>query len=307
MKIGLVGYFGYGNYGDELFLKIWRELFGYENTQAIYPGDDLSDIDRIVIGGGDIIIPSLMNNNYFRDEFLKKDVFVYGAGAPIAGKDEPNEIKKFQKFFSKVKYLSVRDEASQRWLAQRDIESVAVEDMAWCYNNEIKLPKQPGTIGVTIRQHPYFPMDLCVRICMDLITKGHRLLLIPLQESLNQTRDLHLTLQEKLTRRLVSSPCNITNYSLDVDHKWSLLHQLDGYVTMAFHGALTSLVGGVPTIMLATGNKFIQLAKKTNCPIAKDYAEYLALQFEPVDMEKVNKIKEKAKRELLDFKALVLQ
>jgi polysaccharide pyruvyl transferase WcaK-like protein len=311
MKLGLVGYFGYGNYGDELFLRVWRNLFGYENTQVIYPGDDLSHIDKIVIGGGDIILPSLMNNNYFRDEFLTKEVYVYGAGVPTAGKDNPEEIRKFQEFFSKVKYLSVRDEASHEWLKERGIKSVTVDDMVWSFNSPVK-PKKEKIIGITIRQHPKFQMTECVKICLDLIERGHRLLLIPLQESYNQTRDLHIVLQERLTNSLCSVPCNITNYSIDMEHKWSIIQSLDAHITMAFHGAITALSAGVPTLMLATGNKFIQLSVKTGCPIAKDYIEYLSIRGEflkarAIDERRIEAIKAKVLKELSNFKDLVLK
>jgi len=47
--IGLVGYFNYGNYGDELFLQIWKEKLGNNNVRFLHSNDSIEDIDKIVI------------------------------------------------------------------------------------------------------------------------------------------------------------------------------------------------------------------------------------------------------------------
>lgn len=66
MRVGLVGYFGFGNYGDELYIRVHQRLFAGHETRilqgcrAIAPHDP-AEIDRqdlVVIGGGDLVDPS---------------------------------------------------------------------------------------------------------------------------------------------------------------------------------------------------------------------------------------------------------
>ena len=64
MNIGLVGYFGSGNYGDELFVELFQRSFaGHELTvlhaSAANGKHDVAEVmrqDAIIVGGGDLLI-----------------------------------------------------------------------------------------------------------------------------------------------------------------------------------------------------------------------------------------------------------
>ncbi len=73
LKIGIVGYFGYNNLGDEWFVWTWRNLFKeHAEVYVIHPLERIDYLDGIIIGGGDLVLPTQINNNYFRDELYEK-------------------------------------------------------------------------------------------------------------------------------------------------------------------------------------------------------------------------------------------
>ena len=63
-KIGIVGYFGYGNFGDELFIDVYRKYF-YDCEISVLQDNlkspvyseqaynKIGSLDAIIIGGGD--------------------------------------------------------------------------------------------------------------------------------------------------------------------------------------------------------------------------------------------------------------
>lgn len=318
MRIGLVGYFGYGNYGDDIFLKIWRDLFGYENTQVICPGDDLSNIDKIIIGGGDLIHPSFLNNNYWKDEFFDKEVYIYGVSVPLQIRDVNIEvIAKYKQLFSKAKYISVRDEASASWLIQNGISSYPnlkiVEDMAWTFTSDIKVPKQEQTVGITYR-----PCGITIEQMMEFVCylkdKGwKKILMIPLQDGYHSTREWNMALKEKISN--ITPYINITPFA-GIEHKYAYIRSVDLYITTAFHGLLTGLATNTPTISVLDDSKFIQLTKRFDmrcCRSLKEFVKYYDKNFvfkgnsKLADEDKIKVIKENSKKSLEEFKGIILQ
>lgn len=311
MKIGLVGYFGYGNYGDELFLRIWRDTFGFGNTQIILPGDDISDIDKIIIGGGDLVPPNFLNNNYFRDELFQKDVYIYGVGVPLQIKNEiPTVKEQYKKLFSKAKYISVRDSASLEWFNKNEMYegTKQVEDLAWVFDSNVKMPRNNHIVGITYRPCG-ITTDEMMEKCWYLKDMGWKhFLLIPLQDGYVNTRDLSVLLKERL---LTMSPyVNIIPYS-DIDHKYRYINSVGLYITTAFHGMVTALAGDTPVIPLLGDNKFVQLGKDVGIKCATNLPEFMTeyRKTKEQDRDKLNKkvflIRDKARKELREFRDLI--
>jgi len=312
MRLGLVGYFGYGNYGDEIFLKVWRDLFGYENTQVIYPGDDLNNIDKIIIGGGDLIHPSFINNNYWKDEFFAKDVYIYGVSVPLQIKGiNEGVIEKYKELFAKAKYVSVRDEASAEWLRKNTIcNPNIVEDMAWAFSSQVKVPKQIQTVGITYRPCGVSIDDIMRYVCY-LKDKGwKKILMIPLQDGYHSTREWNLALKEKL---LTITPYINVIPLADIEHKYAYIGSVELYITTAFHGLLTGLATNIPTISILDDNKFVQLANRLDMQCCKTFNNFIAYyestlfqKFDDNLQRKINDIKSSSLKSIQEFKGLVL-
>ena len=95
-KIAMVGYYNYGNYGDELFLDVFRQyLSDYEFVflqdilkRPFYTGGrealqaKVDQVDAVLIGGGDLVIPTYWTDQYFEEPFLSKPIFMHGIGVP---------------------------------------------------------------------------------------------------------------------------------------------------------------------------------------------------------------------------------
>src|SRR5215210_8078598 len=92
-RVGLVGFYGHGNYGDELFREVFCEHLG-ESVElrtvldagprgiADRLGGRVRASDAILIGGGDILNPWSMATPYWVRSYLRRPVFIAGVGVP---------------------------------------------------------------------------------------------------------------------------------------------------------------------------------------------------------------------------------
>ena len=129
-RIGLVGYFGWGNFGDELFLEAHRQHLGGEfELEVIHdllsepyfsrPVEEMiAPYDAILIGGGDLINPVRVSGLYWKEAFLTKPVFVFGIGVPSAKWARNDAIDTYRRFFQHPNcHLVVpRDIESYNWI-----------------------------------------------------------------------------------------------------------------------------------------------------------------------------------------------
>ena len=91
---GLVGFYGPGNYGDELFLDVFRRYLGpvadvgvvFDSPSRPYFHRPVRDVvrehDAIVIGGGDLFVPWGLGDRYWLTDYLRRPVHVIGVGVP---------------------------------------------------------------------------------------------------------------------------------------------------------------------------------------------------------------------------------
>jgi len=129
-KVGLVGFYGPGNFGDELMRLTLTEFLSDLDVQLVYDDilspkfDDefvriIDTFDAIVIGGGDLLIPKVAVARFWHPKFLRKLVYVYGVGVPQwTGKPEANAITAYRNFFQheNVRLIATRDIQSANWM-----------------------------------------------------------------------------------------------------------------------------------------------------------------------------------------------
>jgi polysaccharide pyruvyl transferase WcaK-like protein len=315
--IGLVGYFNYGNYGDELFLQIWKEKLGNNNVRFLHSNDSIEDIDKIVIGGGDLIIPNDINNNYFNYSWLAKKIYIYGIGASstIRYNMVENTRLLYYNFFDKCEYISTRDIKSFYYI--RDYIGVKktglVQDLVWNYTPKFKIKKESNAVvGLTYRRNPWVTVEEISKICVSLIDKGFAIELIPLQDGAHNTRVLHKLIYEEVCSKIDYPNVNIIPPNYDVDHKYKAIASCSYYITTAFHGMITALKERVPVICFNQSNKFETLIEQIKMPFILCKKEEFKKSFENIIFKKyifnesiLSLIEESARKELNDFMDLV--
>jgi len=277
------------------------------------PQDDLSDFDKIIIGGGDLVWNYDVNNNYFNSKWKEdgRKVYVYGVGVAVPSdvKLDDNVKKLYQYFFDGVEYISVRDKQSQKWF--KDVLGIDVElvgDLAWSFAPRKILNKQPKRVGITYRRNDWFQCDDLSKSLLPLVNRDHRIRFIPLQGGFHNTRVLHQVLYEEIKRSTDYAAMNLIPINSDIFHTYSEIESCEMYLTTAFHGLITGLKTKVPTLCLCQHNKFTELLKEVNmehilCKNIDDLAEGIKkiLAGEYKFSKELDKVEENAKKDLTNF------
>ena len=131
-RVGLVGFYGPGNYGDELFLDVFRRHLGevadvgvvFESATRPYFERPVRDVvreyDAIVIGGGDLVIPWAPSDRYWLTDYLRRPVHVIGVGVPTWRPAKPKVVEALGDFLRhrNVRSITARDDESATWIRE---------------------------------------------------------------------------------------------------------------------------------------------------------------------------------------------
>jgi polysaccharide pyruvyl transferase WcaK-like protein len=289
MRVGLVGYYGYANAGDEWFMQTWREALRPHEAYAVSAWDDLGQYARFVIGGGDLLVPDVANSHYWREAFLAAaPVAVYGVGLPD-GPDggplawDPEAVAFYRGFLARCGSVSARDYETGGILRAWGLAHVRdVPDMAWAAPlPRVRLATDPDRPWVGLSLRPTAPPHpaMLVSFCRRVLEAGLRPLLVPLQPSPHRPwRDD--TLHEAL-RRLVPEAALVPP-DFDMEHRLAAIGACAFYVGSRFHGLMAAARYGVPWAALSASRKFRTLAALLGLEgvVCGHDMEALALAFE---------------------------
>lgn len=205
MKLGIAGYYGKGNFGDELFLETFKQVLYKDTVYPIVSHIDFLSSDAVIIGGGDLIIPYSYNNTYFPKEILHVPVWVYGVGVVDFYPPETwpeAEVEKYREIISQANGLYVRDSNSAKLANYMKLNSMIreVPDIAFSYRQPnypiIKNPHKK-TIGVCSFSYEDFPLDKMARILSTLNSKDFTIVLIEVVDIRNKFTDRQTCLKLK--------------------------------------------------------------------------------------------------------------
>lgn len=273
--IGLAGFFGHGNYGDELFVSVYKEYLSDKfdlkfladlPTKPYYsrPVEEVvEEVDAIIIGGGDIVQPWNIDPRYFSKAFLKKPVFVVGVGIPIRSgpNKNPNHVEKdwiVQKlagFFShpSVRMVHARDPQSATWIREKlspAVNVIEAPDIVCALSlPEAQKPVGAPILGIATRQRPNTNDDYSQinALANQQIERGWKIRHIILGTGSVGKRDALDAVDVTVPKELI--------YSESLEDLSRAIGECTALVSMKFHGSVVATMYGVPSTVLIPTNK----------------------------------------------------
>jgi polysaccharide pyruvyl transferase WcaK-like protein len=320
-RVGLVGFYGWGNYGDELFLDALTSGLGptidiqtligpaWAGLPPLRRGVKGSDV--VVIGGGDLLRPWAMTR-YWRPVLLRRPVFVAGLGVPTWGGTQPEVIEDLRRFFRhrNLRGVATRDEGSAAWIRDNLDPRVPVRvtpDLVCSLAlPTVQRPAGPPIFGVAVRQRET-PDDLTQvrRLCKRAISMGYRLRRIILATGRTREDDIEATADLGFEdTELISSD--------DLDEISRAIGECTVLATMKFHGVVVATMYGVPPIAMMPTAKTRNFIADIGRPelltqfAAEDLPEHLLPEMPPIAQSVRDRLRNGAAAYLRDLRADVL-
>lgn len=283
MKIAASGYYGMGNFGDDLFLHTLRQVF---DEHHVYPWNsrlDPNQTDAFIIGGGDLITPYSFNKYYFPEQLKGKPIWVYGVGIVDAYPEHtwPKEqVSAYRDMISTAQRAVFRDVRSQaiakRAGFHRNVE--VAPDIAFAYRQPfipVKRFSRRPTIGVVVFSYSSFPMDNMAKLLSHLNQKGFHLTLIPvIHHPGNAYSDFGtcLQLQQKVKELTPHASIETLPFLMDIELTYSFIQSADYLLSFKLHPSLVALRAGKPVLAFSTMGKVHSLMQSFGLgPYVVDY------------------------------------
>jgi polysaccharide pyruvyl transferase WcaK-like protein len=274
-KIGLIGYYGYGNYGDELFKEVFSsalpeyELITLQDSlhqRPFYKGGEkglkkkIEKVDAVLIGGGDLIIPYYWTDQYFENAFLDKPIFMHGLGVPTWGGYDAEVVGRLKSFFQSdsIKHIHVRDVESEEWIIDHLQPRIAIDrspDIVCALPlPHVERPDSPPIFGIITRKQ--MPGEINWDNIKALIAKA---------------RDLGYTIRHITAATgdigreddAVAEEFSFENMEMirteNIQDITKAIGECTVLASMKFHGLVVASMFGIPTIGLITTDKFRNL------------------------------------------------
>ena len=153
MKLGVIGWYGHSNFGDERMLYCIKKIFSGHNflisknwNDAREKINELNKCDYILIGGGGLILRNIFNQMDFFQS-LKKPFALIGISVE-ANHDNMNSF--FHMIKEKAEFILVRDKQSKKYLGNH-YKVIVGPDLTFLYPFDIVNEVKDDICGFNLR------------------------------------------------------------------------------------------------------------------------------------------------------------
>ena len=279
-RVGLVGFYGPGNYGDELFLEVFRQYLGpvadvgvvFDSATRPYftrpVREVVRDHDAIVIGGGDLLVPWGLGDRYWLTDYLRRPVHVIGVGVPTWRDEKPSAVAALRAFMRhrNVRSITARDDESAAWIREHlrpRVEVASSADLVFALPlPAVERPADPPILGIVVRWREGGDDYSAVRALADRGRElGYRLRTIVLSTDEVRARD---------ERALDELGLGLDRAERIGSDDLEVLTRAIGECTMLashkFHGTVVAVSYGIPSISMSTTDKNRNLLHRLDRP-----------------------------------------
>jgi len=276
-KIGLVGFFGWGNFGDELFVETYKQALGPSFDLSVIHDliekpyfsrsidDVVADYDAFIIGGGDLLIPRYLSGLYWRTEYLAKPVFVHSVGVPASSGHKREVVRHMREFLchANVRRVAARDEESAGWIVKHmNRPDVLVEPDMVCALNlpPVTKPDKP-LLGIVTRHRKTGADDYTqlAKLCEKAVRAGFGIRQIVLGKGFTGRNDFATTNAFAFDGKDVI-------YSEDIWDQCRAIGECTVLASTKLHGTIVATMYGVPSIVLSPNDKNCNFMRRINRP-----------------------------------------
>lgn len=314
-RIGIAGFYGAGNYGDELFLEVFRHWLGRRGLVSVLPdlpgypyfltpaAQKVAALDAVVVGAGDLIRPHHgTDNRYHNKAYLARPVYVAGIGVQRqfvnANPIVPRAISAWTQFLGhkRIRTISTRDELSAEWIRATLAPKVPVEvhpDIVCSLPLPAVEPSGAPVLGIVTRwsgqERSYEQVQEAGRA---LAAKGWRVRHIIAGTGEVGQRDL-------ADAELIDIPGKEVVHSEDLDAISRALGGCSVVLSMKLHATVVATLYGVPVVCINDTTKtrnFLRSIGRDHLirPLASPELLSLVEDVTPVPMEKVDQLRHDA-------------
>lgn len=279
-RIGLIGYFGWGNFGDELFLRQWQSALGEDCSfrvndllQKPYtnrPAVDVADAaDAFLIGGGDLIRTESISSLYWNRAWTRRPLVISGIGvAQETERRRTDVVPRLRTFMADARILSLsaRDAESKTWIEENlcpRVEVRLVPDLAYAavpLSGPEAAPHDGTRIVGVVLNKQVTDRDVDV---MEAFLRAEQRGLVKLRLLVLATG---VQRDQEIEQLRVHGLDNRAELFCGVPEMIAAIAGLDVLYSAKFHGLVVAAAQGIPSRSLRTTSKAIGLAKRLGVP-----------------------------------------
>lgn len=310
-KIALVGYFGWGNFGDEMFVKThiqqlsddYELVIANDLTKKPYfsrPVKDIvKDVDAVLIGGGDLLNPINISPLYWNSAYLAKPTYIFGLGVPRQVKKVEHVLERYKTFLThpNCKLVVARDQESYDWLAK----NFPIEDKLRWFPDPVcscelpaATPPEEKTLGIVMREHHSLDEDMDP--LFELIARG-RELGYKIKHIVLASMELGKGDYERALKIRGEHVDEEIVYTESLEEMCEAISSCSFLASIKFHGVIVATMYGIPSIAMSVTPKnknflkMIDASHRCHSYRSVGLADKLPEQPEPIDADIVERLR----------------